>query len=123
MKLTRYEFGGIGIFHALEVIEELPMSKADEDDLLWAEKEFDKCLEIPSVSADLGGENKFISYFTPNGEKNFSDCLDIVLNLFYQAEDAGLGILEKKEIDSSELSILYQDDNQVIANACHKALL
>lgn len=115
MELTRYEFGGIGIFHALDILENMPMEKSDEEDLRWAEREFDKHLEIPSIKTDLDGNKDFVSYFTREGLETFSECLDILVNLFYQAEDIGLGMLEEKKIDSSELVILYKDKNQVIA--------
>ena len=64
---------------------------------------------------DLDGNKDFVSYFTREGLETFSECLDILVNLFYQAEDIGLGMLEEKKIDSSELVILYKDKNQVIA--------
>ena len=113
MLLTRYEFDGQGIFHAMHVLEDV-LSFADMEDLLWAEKIFDDKLYSPSIELDLQGEKHFTSYFTATGLKNFAEPLDIIVSLFQQAEDAGLGRLTIRMVDNAKGKILFQDENQVV---------
>ena len=113
MLLTRYEFNGRGIFHAMHVLEDI-LSFGDMEDLLWAEKIFDDELYSPSIELDLQGEKHFASYFTVTGLKNFAEPLGIIVSLFQQAEDAGLGRLSIWTVDNAKEKILFQDENQVV---------
>lgn len=113
MLLTRYEFEGQGIFHAMHVLEDV-LSFGDMESLLWAEKIFDDRLYSPSIELDLQGEKHFTSYFTATGLKNFAEPLDIIVSLFQQAEDAGLGRLTIRTVDNAKEKILFQDENQII---------
>lgn len=116
MVLTRYTFGGTGIFHALPLLEESGILELqDEMDLVDAEAIFDQKLPIPALFA----ENKFagntlVSFFTPKGLKEFSEQIEILKSMFSVAEYAGLGKLKKISLDSKKLHIVYQDDFQVV---------
>ncbi len=91
MKATRFEFGGTGIFCALELLEACKLNKQDKKDLKYAESQFDRVLDIPTILAP-GNNVKTRSYFTVEGLKAFSHELDILYNLFEKyCTDAGFG--------------------------------
>lgn len=113
MLLTRYEFNGRGIFQTMHILEDI-LSFSDMENLLWAEKIFDDKLYSPSIEPDLQGEKHFTSYFTATGLKNFAEPLGIIVSLFQQAEDAGLGRLAIRTVDNAKEKILFQDENQVV---------
>ena len=115
-KLTRYEFGGTGIFNAIDILYGLDLDDQEKADLKWAEKEFDTTLKSPDVFDDEAKTNKLYCFFTPKGESAFASCLDILTNLFYQAEDAGLGEFQSIVVSDSDLNIVYRDDYQVVAS-------
>lgn len=119
MRLTRYEFGGTGIFHAVEVLESMPLEKPDEEDLEWAKRQFDEYLEVPVMPVDkeTGLFRRTRSYFTDKGLEAFKDALDILVSLFYMAEDAGLGELKVVEKNTASEEIFYEDENQVVVFA------
>ena len=113
MILTRYEFNCKGIFQTMHILEDV-LDFADMENLLWAEKIFDDELYSPSIELDLQGEKHFTSYFTVTGLKNFAEPLNIIISLFQQAENAGLGRLTIRTVDNAKEKILFQDENQVV---------
>lgn len=115
--LTRYEFGGTGIFNAIDVLYGLDLNDQEKANLKWAEKEFNVTLKSPDVFDNEQSEaNKLYCFFTKKGEDAFASCLDTLVNLFYQAEDVGLGEFQTISIPDSELNIVYRDDYQVVAS-------
>lgn len=107
---TRFEFGGTGIFHSLDVIEDMIKTRADEEDLEWAQREFDEYLTVPNLPIGYRTE----SYFTEKGLAEFKEPLDIIINMYYQAEDIGFGELTVVESDLNGREVIYQDEHQII---------
>ena len=115
MKLTRFEFGEVGFFHATDLLHESPdLSEEERRDLEWAEKEFQVCLEEPSCFLEEENPRERYCFFTPEGLERFKDCLDIMCNLFYELEEAGLGEVVEMEVDSDSARVIWQDDFQAV---------
>ena len=121
-KFTRFEFGGTGIFHALEVLHDMPIDKQVEEDLDWAEREFNKILEFPGIFYEKKDTKDLHCFFTEKGLKAFETSLDILLSLFQNAEEAGLGEVQEIMVDSSNLNIVYEDEYQIVARISHQEL-
>lgn len=112
MKATRYEFGDTGIFHAYDFIEQADLTFAEQEDLEWAQRQFEEYLNIPDEVIE---KPQTTSFFTKEGLDMFADALDVIINLFYDyPEEAGLGELKEIEIDIPQDKILYQDDYQIV---------
>ena len=52
IKVTRYEFDGIGIFHAIDLLESCQMGKKDINLLEETVKKFNQKLPLPSIFTD-----------------------------------------------------------------------
>ena len=112
MKATRFEFGGTGMFHALELLESCKMKK--KEDYEYAKGQFEHDLDVPTILAP-GNNVKTRSYFTSEGLEAFSAELDILYNLFVRyCSDAGFGEIEEITEDIPEDNIVYQDEYQVL---------
>lgn len=110
---TRYEFGGTGIFHALNLLNDCDIERADKEDLIVAESIFDMLLPFPNVG---NNEKKTICYFTEKGVSKFRKELDTILYMFsHYLEDAGCGEIDV--IKKENLHIVYEDEWQVVAVA------
>ena len=118
MKLTRFEFGEVGFFHAIDLLHESPdLSEEERRELAWAEKEFQTCLEEPPVlSQKKDNPRDWYCFFTPEGLERFKDCLDIMWNLFYNLEEAGLGDIVEINVDSSSFEVVWQDEYQAVVS-------
>ncbi len=113
MKGTRFEFGGVGLFHAEELIESCDLERADAEDLEWAETIFEQDLPIPD--ALYKDRINAISFFTDKGLETFDEPLDALHTLFVTyCEDAGLGEWVRKEFEIPENMIIYQDEHQFL---------
>lgn len=109
---TRFEFGGTGIFHAIDLLYDCEMEVADEEEIQWAENYFDKYMPIPDEASNITGTK---SYFTNAGLKRFQKPLNILLDAFeYQAEEAGFGQLQEIKCNISTNDIVYRDKYQII---------
>ena len=114
MKGTRFEFGDVGIFHALNELENCDMSLGDEFDLEWAERQFEEDLNVPDMLAP-GNKIKTRSYFTEEGMTAFKEAIDILYNLFVTyMEDAGLGEISEITEEIPDDLIVYKDDYQFL---------
>ena len=108
MKVKRFEFGDVGIFHAMDILEECEMEFSDQEDLEWAQRQFEEFLFCPRPS------EPWIFYFTEEGLEKFKEPLETILNLFKNAaEEAGLGTLNETEVDIPNTLICYNDRYQV----------
>ena len=111
---TRFEFGGTGIFHALNVLENCEMSLQDEMDYDWATTMLERDLQVPEILAP-GNKTKTRSYFTQEGMDAFKEEIDVLYNLFQNyAEGAGLGELEEIIKDIRPEDIIYRDEYQIL---------
>lgn len=117
MEGTRYEFGGTGMFHALELLEACKLKKKDIEDYKYAKNIFERDLDVPTILAP-GNKVKTRSYFTPEGLEAFSLELDILYNLFEKyCTAAGFGEMEEIKEDISQDTIIYQDEYQILVKA------
>lgn len=117
MKVKRFEFGGTGIFHALDVLENCEMERADEEELYDAERELEEFLPIPdAISAEYNRGVKMIFFFKQKGLEKFKEPLESLVFLFKQfPENDGLGELNEIELELPEDIIYYQDEYQAVA--------
>lgn len=110
----RMEFGGTGIFHALNLLESCDMEKADEEDYEWAERKFEEYLPVPDIFAPAYA-TKGISFFTEYGYKFFKEAIDILSNLFIDyCEEAGLGELSEISMEIPDEMIVFKDEHQFV---------
>lgn len=111
MTLTRFSFGGVGIFHALSTLEDF-WESPDYEDMKWAEGVFDQTLTIPTVAK----EQKTVSYFTDQGLLKFQEPLEILKDLFLSIESPKIGMFKEESTEKEKLQVLYEDEFQVIAS-------
>lgn len=117
MEGTRYEFGGTGMFHALELLEACKLNKKDIKDYKYAKDVFKRDLDVPTILTP-GNNVKTRSYFTAEGLNAFSHELGILYNLFEKyCANAGFGEMEEIKEDISQDNIIYQDEYQILVKA------
>lgn len=118
MKLTRFTFGEKGIFHALNLLEEIEiLDIQDQADLEWAGRFFEEKLIIPEIlSCREYADCNLISFFTPKGLIEFAEPIETFKQLFLLAEYAGFGLWQEIDIDSKSLDVTYQDNWQVVGH-------
>ncbi len=110
----RYEFGNVGIFHALEMLDACDMERNDAEDLYWAEEKMDRKLFAPSSASPR------TYFFTEKGDTDFSDALMIMERCFRKyLEDAGLGEFKKIKLNISPTDFVYQDEYQFAIKEDH----
>lgn len=114
MLLTRYEFGGTGIFHAIDLLYDCDMERADAEDLERSEYILDRDLQCPDIDwKDVRSE--FRCWFTEKGITVFREELDIMAYLYRKyPESTGMGEMRIVQKEIAEQSIVYQDDFQVV---------
>lgn len=113
MRGTRFEFGGTGMFHALDLLEEADMTPGDAGDYEYAYRQFEERLPVPDTCRDTGNT---VSYFTDDGLKAFEEPIRIYLDLFDRyLSEAGTGEIVKTVSDIPDGQVLYRDRYQVTA--------
>lgn len=110
---TRYEFGGTGIFHAIGVLEDMSLSPANAGDLEWASRKMEEELVIPDIFLDTKFPTR--SFFTEQGLTRLHEPLEILLRLFGDAEETGIGILRVIREEITDACIIYKDMDQIVA--------
>ena len=114
IKVTRYEFDGIGIFHAIDLLECCQMEKKDINLLEETVKKFNKKLPLPSTFKD-NKKIHFISFFTEQGLVDFAILLKNLSDLFIKyCETAGFGEINKTVYCIPKNMIEYQDNYQIL---------
>lgn len=117
--LTRYEFGDTGIFQAMGLLYDMELSQREVISLVQTDNQFNALLNIP----DIFDQHKSVySFFTPKGLDYFKKPLNALLKLYKKAEDIGFGEIKEISIDKSQLSIVCEDEFQVIAQIPLKEL-
>ena len=99
MCCIRYEFGGTGIFHALDILFDCDMEQADAEDLERAEYILERDLPHPDIDWK-DTQSRFTCWFTEKGVAAF--------------ESAGMGEMRIIQREIAEQSIVYRDDFQVV---------
>lgn len=114
MLLTRYEFGGTGIFCAADLLFDCDMERADAEDLERAEYILDRDLPHPDIDKE-NTQSKFRCWFTEKGIMAFREELGIIVYLYRKyPESAGMGEMRIIQREIAEHSIIYRDDFQVV---------
>lgn len=110
----RYEFDGTGIFHALKILYDCDMERADEEELEEAEYILNKDLVCPCIDWQKIPDSR--CWFSEDGVKAFKEELDTLMCLFHKyLEDAGIGELRIVRKKIPEQNIIYRDNFQVVA--------
>ena len=114
MCCIRYEFGGTGIFHALDILFDCDMEQADAEDLERAEYILERDLPHPDI--DLKDtQSRFTCWFTEKGVAAFGEELDTMVYMYRKyLESAGMGEMRIIQREIAEQSIVYRDDFQVV---------
>jgi len=108
---TRFEFGGVGIFHAIDLLLECDMERNDWEYLDWAYNKFENELIVPDASVVEGTR----SYFTEQGLNHFSEPLVVFVSLFQKyLEEAGIGELFVEHRNIYDDEIAYSDNFQIL---------
>ena len=117
--LTRYEFGDTGIFQAMSLLYDMELSQREVISLVQTDNQFNDLLNVPDI---FDQHESVYSFFTPKGLDYFNKPLNALLKLYKKAEDIGFGEIKEISIDKSQLSIVYEDEFQVIAQIPLKEL-
>ncbi len=113
MKLIRYTFAGKGLFHAMNLLDNVKLSYNEEADLIEAEREIEEYLAVPDVCTMLA---KVKCYFTEAGVKRFDDSIDAIC-YYMNNKLADIGKVEKEEVDCPENKTIYLDQYQAVLTA------
>ena len=114
IKVTRYEFDGTGIFHAIDLLESCQMGKKDVNLLEETVKTFNQKLPLPSIFKD-NKKIHFMSFFTEYALVDFAILLKNLSDLFIKyCETAGFGEINKTVYYIPKNMIEYQDNYQIL---------
>ena len=114
MCCIRYEFGGTGIFHALDILFDCDMEQADAEDLERAEYILERDLPHPDIDWK-DTQSRFTCWFTEKGVAACREELDTMVYMYRKyLESAGMGEIRIIQREIAEQSIVYRDGFQVV---------
>lgn len=112
-QLTRFEFGGTGMFHILNLLEDCDLENKDAEELERIEYIFEKDLPHP----DINWSKDMHCWFTSEGVTRFRDELEAFAYLVYlYLEGAGFGTFDIRK-GKPDGDIVYRDEYQVVVKS------